>query len=124
MHANFMSIFLEGKITERQHGFQPGKGTLTAWKDLIPKIEKYKYVSEIDLKGCFPNIVISYVIDKLKELGVPNDYATYLLEINKSNPKLPIRRVGCTYGSEIIFTQRKQPFKIPDPQGNPNDYTT
>jgi len=71
MYQNMLQIFLKTRITNRQHGFQPGKGTLTAWKDLLNKIHNYKYVYEIDLKQCFPSIRMDFILSELKLAGMP-----------------------------------------------------
>jgi len=56
MHSNFITYFVKDKMKENQHAYLPGRGTKTAWADLLKKSEKYKYIYEIDLKGCFDNI--------------------------------------------------------------------
>lgn len=84
-----LELFLHGVLSARQHGFQPGKGTFTAWKDLVGKIDRYKYVYEIDLKGCFPNISATRVTACLEKLGVPPAVFYWLENINRCDPELP-----------------------------------
>ena len=86
---NFMSVFLEGVITDRQHAYQPGKGCLTAWREVISKLHKYPNIWEFDLKGCFDEISIDWVTKKLRDLGVPLDVRTWIEGINLSSPSLP-----------------------------------
>jgi hypothetical protein len=45
-----------GHLTTWQHGGRSGKGLLTAWQSIIPKLSKFKYIYEFDLKGFFDNI--------------------------------------------------------------------
>ena len=78
---------LKDKIVSSQHAYIPGKGTTTAWEDLLNKVEKYKYIYEIDLKQCFPNIQGKYITEELRELGVPFEYYSRLEGMNRSVPK-------------------------------------
>jgi hypothetical protein len=87
MHSSFMAHFLEKVIIKNQHGFMPGRGCLTAWKMLIKKIRKYKYIYEIDLTNCFNEINSAWVTEKLRELGVPPRYAYYIENLNRNVPK-------------------------------------
>jgi len=81
-----LGIFLAERLSPRQHGFQPGKGTKTAWADLLSKIHKYKYVYEIDLKGCFPNIDFEMIVSKLKGLGTPYRITKFIEELAERTP--------------------------------------
>lgn len=84
-----LQIFLEEKIGDRQHGFQPGRGTMTAWMSVLQSIHKYKYVYEIDLKQCFPSISVVKVTETLANLGVPLGTCYHLENINRCKPILP-----------------------------------
>lgn len=108
MYNNMLSIFLRNKISKRQHGFQPMKGTLSAWKDLLGKIHKYKYVYEIDLKGCFPNIAANKITTLLKQEGTPPAVYYWLENINRSIPKFPKKDGKETYlVDESIVTDKR-----------------
>lgn len=72
MYSNFLYIFLEDHFLETQHGFIPGRGTMTAWKQFFErKLYNYKYIMEIDLKKCFDQINHNYLMNRLLEGGVP-----------------------------------------------------
>lgn len=45
-----------------QHGFRPGRGTKTAWSEVLSKVIKYRYVYEFDLKGFFSNVNVARVL--------------------------------------------------------------
>lgn len=45
-----------GYLAPWQHGGRSGKGLLTAWKQLIPKLGSAKYIWEFDLKGFFDQV--------------------------------------------------------------------
>lgn len=55
MVHNFLYIFLEDKFLDSQHGFLPGKGTLTAWQEIFG-ISQSLYIYEFDLKKFFDNV--------------------------------------------------------------------
>jgi len=65
---NFLYIYVKDQFLDSQHGFLPGKGSLTAWQDLLGKIEKYPYIYEFDLKQCFPTINILKISQILSRL--------------------------------------------------------
>lgn len=90
MYSNFLYIFLEDHFLDTQHGFIPGRGTMTAWKQFFErKLYNYKYIMEIDLKKCFDQINHNYLMNRLLEGGVPLREAFWIMQINKSKPKLP-----------------------------------
>jgi ubiquinone biosynthesis protein UbiJ len=79
-------MFLENYIGERQHGFIPQKGTLTAWRALVANMHKYKYIMEIDLSNCFGEIQADSVSDVLRELRAPEEIIEYIEKINRCTP--------------------------------------
>jgi hypothetical protein len=87
MLSNFMTMFTEGAILPTQHAYQPGKGTTTAMSDVLERVKKYKYIYEVDFKGCFPSINIHGIIDKLLELGMEPEQVMYMERLNLSSPK-------------------------------------
>lgn len=87
MWCNFLTYFLMDVISPNQHAYRPKKGTLTAWKSLVSKLNKYPYIYEIDLKGCFDNIQSEYVSHDLEQLGMPPRYKYYLENLNRCTPR-------------------------------------
>jgi hypothetical protein len=87
MLSNFMTLFLEGKLMPSQHAYQPGRGTTTAMADVLDKVKRYKYIYEIDFKGCFPSINLKGIVDKLLDLGLHYKDVLYLEQLNLSSPK-------------------------------------
>lgn len=87
MHSVFLTHFLKDKLYKSQHAYIPGKGTTTAWKDLLNKVDNYKYIYEIDLKQCFPNIQGEWITYELGKMGVPEEYVNYLEGLNHSTAK-------------------------------------
>jgi len=87
MLSNFLTLFLETKLNKSQHAYQPGKGTTTAMAEVLEKVRKYKYIYEVDFKGCFPSINIHNIIEKLLKLGMPMEQVAYIESLNLSTPK-------------------------------------
>jgi hypothetical protein len=88
MWNNMLHLFLEPHISESQHAFMPGRGTLSAWREVISKINKYDYVYETDLVKFFDSVNITYITEKLLKVGMPEHVANYIQAINFSAPKL------------------------------------
>jgi hypothetical protein len=84
----FLVLNLDNKISKNQHGFRPGKGTLTAWLDILKTIGNYKYVYEFDYKQFFPSLAINKISEVLREEGIPEDIVNRIEKINECQPKL------------------------------------
>jgi len=57
----------QGLLTSWQHGGRSGKGTLSCYKEVLPKYLQYKNIFEFDIKGFFNNIsheVITSLFEK------------------------------------------------------------
>jgi hypothetical protein len=57
----------QGLLAPWQHGGRSGKGTLSCYKEVLPKYLQYKNIFEFDIKGFFNNIshdVITSLFDK------------------------------------------------------------
>lgn len=74
---------------ENQHGFIPGRGTITAWKKLIPMLRR-KYVYELDYTKFFDKINLYRIADELSMLGLPESLVLFTFELNRS----PVRFRG------------------------------
>jgi len=74
-------------IGSSQHGFRPGRGTLTAWKDLLIKVRPSPHIYEFDLKQCFPSISLPRLEWRLREhYRVPRNWASYYTALNFCPP--------------------------------------
>jgi len=87
MWANFITLFVRDHL-DFNHAYQPGKGCLTAWKDIIDNVLKSHYVYEFDLKSFFDSVPLETVSRTLIKLGVPFDYVLHLNFINSSRINL------------------------------------
>lgn len=53
MMNTILTFYLETSqgFHESQHGFRPGRGTMTAWNEILTKVIKSRDIYEFDLKG-------------------------------------------------------------------------
>lgn len=90
MLNNMVWIFIKDKMIENQHGFVPGKGTLTAWQALLPNLLRKKFVKETDLRSFFPSVNIDYLsFHLLVNLKFPSDVVAWLTKLNRTLPIFP-----------------------------------
>lgn len=70
--SNILTIYLQPEMGPNQHGFLPGRGTLTAWKHLLSLIPGSRDIYEFDLKGFFDNVKVKPVMEALYALNPPH----------------------------------------------------
>lgn len=63
----FLTIYLSEKIPLSQHGFFSGRGTKSAWEEILTDVLPTKDIYEFDLKGFFPSVNVAAVMNKLEE---------------------------------------------------------
>jgi hypothetical protein len=80
-------LWLEPYWQEQQHGYFPRKGTLTAWREIMKRINEPN-IYEFDLKQFFPSVEIQYVSKMLEWMRTPKRWVVYIENLNKSKPKL------------------------------------
>jgi len=84
-----LSIYLQHDINKSQHGFMPGKGTMTAWMEILEKVITKDNIYEYDLSGCFDRISISRLDSLLEKRKTPTKYRTLIENLNRNAPRLP-----------------------------------
>jgi hypothetical protein len=90
MINNFMHMYVKDYLLPSQHGFVPGRGTLSAWKEIMTKVINKPYIYECDLKQFFPSVNVSKLGKLLEtDLKLPLTVSTGLFELNSSLPILP-----------------------------------
>jgi len=92
MMNNMLTIFLKPHLLESQHGFIPGRGTLTAWREIFQKVLQAPFIYECDLKQFFPSVHVNRITECLFDLGLPKKMGYWLENINRCNPILPVER--------------------------------
>jgi len=89
MVNNFMHWYMRDYMLPTQHGFMPGRGSLTAWKDIFTKGWIFRdYIYECDLKQFFPSVKLSKISEVLLANKVPEWVVNYLHKLNSVLPKL------------------------------------
>lgn len=82
----FFVEILQNEVGLNQHAYLPGRGTMSAWKEVIKKIDS-KFVYETDLKGFFDNISVWKILNLLRTKEC--NYSNWLKELCKAIPKFP-----------------------------------
>jgi len=90
MHNNMLYEMVGHEIKPSQHAYVPGKGLLTAWKDLISKFLNHKYVYETDLKGFFDNIERGSIFKIFERNNMPAPLYHWYYNICLNQPKLTL----------------------------------
>lgn len=88
LYAQFLAIYCKDRISTSQHGFMPGRGTLSAWRELLSSIH-YKWIYEFDFKGFFDKLKTDKTYEVMVKWGIPEPIAKYLYAVNCSIPILP-----------------------------------
>lgn len=87
MVANFLTFYLEPSL-KSQHGFLPGKGCLSAWKEIFQKkLWERPFIREWDFKDFFGKVSLTKISYLLERSGIPKDLVIMLENINRSNIK-------------------------------------
>jgi hypothetical protein len=117
---SFLVIFLNPHISRSQHAYRPGKGVVTALREVQDCLEKYKYVWEFDLKGAFPSVKITLTCDKLIEVGVPRPVAEYLKQMSLATvERVDLSRKGRLLDEPKFDRQAELIKLLPDTWLNP-----
>jgi hypothetical protein len=79
-----LSFYFEasGRFHKAQHGFRPGKGTTTAWTEILDKVITSRDIYEFDLKSYFDKVNLDYISDILIKSHVPSNIVQLLYYIN------------------------------------------
>jgi len=89
MLNNIITLSAENSLLDCQHGYIPGRGTLSAWRDVLTNIIDKPFIFESDLKNFFGEVLPVTVDFELKKLGMPDNFRNWFFLINQSYPKLP-----------------------------------
>lgn len=77
------------RIHPSQHAYIPGRGTLSAWRDVIENIIDKRNIYETDIKGFFDNIKLIEITEELRKGNIPNRMNNWLWKLNECIPRLP-----------------------------------
>jgi len=111
MYSNFLTFYLAPHL-KGQHGFLPGKGTLTAWQEIFQHNYLQKsYIREWDFKNFFNEIHNNRITEILLKLGVPKEVVYFLENVNRSDIKLP-KKEDRKLNEEVFEEQRLSHIEI------------
>jgi len=68
-----MQEVMRAQVPSNQHAYIPGKGVMTAWREILEKCRQYDYVYEIDLKNFFPSVNVHAVLSLLRDYQAPEE---------------------------------------------------
>jgi hypothetical protein len=75
-------------IPASQHAYQPGKGTLSAWEEILRSVRHRRFIWEFDIKGFFDNVRVDKAVECLgKEM--PKKIGSVIKHMAAMAPKLP-----------------------------------
>jgi hypothetical protein len=74
-----LAFKLQDKVNINQHGFISGRGTLTAWKEILKNVVNSPDIYEIDLKGAFEAITNKHIAKTLDDHEVPKEIISKLI---------------------------------------------
>lgn len=104
MWNNMFIEILGHHIDKDQHAYVPGKGVQSAWRSIISKVNKYKYIYETDLRGFFDNIDTTTIFRMLVKEECPMQIREWLQNICMNTPTLP----GNHLVDESKFTRKRE----------------
>jgi len=106
MYNNLITEWRMISETGKQHAYLPGKGVITAWEELLKRLEKAPNIYEADFKGFFDSIShfgLRSVLDKF--LKFPLTEINFIERLNSSLIKL-------TKEDKLPERERDIPFTV------------
>ena len=82
-----MVIFFTPYQNPNQHGFWPGKGTDTAWKQIHTQVLNSPNIYEFDLSKFFDTINLTYLKQILESIELPKELIRMIDKLNRSLPQ-------------------------------------
>lgn len=89
MWGNFIEMAVSPELKKFNHGFMSGRGTNTAWSEVVTKVLDKKYIYEFDLKQFFPSVSHNLVEEALRSYEVPAHLISWFGNINRCTVSLP-----------------------------------
>jgi len=88
-YTNLFYWYVKPEISPSQHGYQPGKGSLTAWRDIFKRLKTAENIYEFDLKNFFGSLRLGEVQNQLYgRYKFPTREFKFLEQLNLRQPKL------------------------------------
>jgi hypothetical protein len=81
---HILQVWLSPFSHPSQHGFMPGRGTLSAWKVVATEVIKSPDIFEYDLKKFFDTINLDYLSDIMRKLLIPESLTRNIILWNRT----------------------------------------
>lgn len=105
MRLDHMERYLKGQkyLESWQHGGRSGKGVLSCYKDLIPKLKTANTIFEFDIKGFFDNISHSQIVQVFERSLGPqiSAWVSNILKAQPSSYVLPPKEADIAYTTYV-----------------------
>jgi hypothetical protein len=89
MLYHLLLIFFGPYIPTNQHGFLPGRGTLTAWSEILNKqLYNKPYIYEYDYSKFYDKIDLTKLSKMLQTIGVPSLFTDEIIECYRIGPTM------------------------------------
>jgi hypothetical protein len=86
---NNLIVWSRQGLEGNQHAYIPGRGVLTAWKEISSRLDSSEFIAEFDLKAFFPSVKLSALSqDLLWNFNYPIYVVELLERINRTLVKL------------------------------------
>jgi retron-type reverse transcriptase len=82
---NILLVWLSPYLHPSQHGFRPGRGTLTAWQELMRKTN-YNSIYEFDMTKFFDSVNLHYLEKILLITKIPKYAVDLIIRWNQTLP--------------------------------------
>lgn len=111
-----LQTILEGqkKVPAWQHAYMPGKGCMSAWKDVLKKAVKAIHLYEFDLQGFFDNVLVSKTLKNLRS-ALDRKTMEYIENLSTSTPE----NVNYDTGEIKIEVEEEDERKLREKQDKP-----
>jgi len=101
MLNNFLVMRLKERISQNQHGFVPGRGTMTAWKQILEEVVESKDIYEVDLKNAFNSISTKHIAKTLNKHGLPKELISQIIMLSLSPTSFEEEGIG--EGGDLLW---------------------
>lgn len=106
-----------------QHGFIPGKGTTTAWQEIITRVIPARFIFEVDFKEFYDRINLDNARVFLQKTGLNPELCHQIIGWSRTPPRQP-RDINQAYNkliknlaklnTSMNFKANKKKGKIPN----------
>jgi hypothetical protein len=86
MKANIYSFLLDG-VNPDQHGYFPGRGTLTCWRELLVRLSSSQSIYEYDMTGFFDSVSLKGITPLLESYGFSRSEVEWIRKVSRNHAR-------------------------------------